>query len=159
MLTFQFPGEGGSLLGQRGACPGLPLQGGPAHLPAGQPGLVRPKEGEEGGEGGAGREEEAGQESDFVAVRVPPHCFGQNLSFTNKLLFALINLETMMERGVKLLPHSGEAGGLLLPLLPPAAVAQEGAGVHGLEPLVTKLAQKLRSRKPGGKEPERPVIL
>ena len=80
VLTFQFPGEGWSLLGQRGACPGLPLQGGPAHLPPGQPGLVRPKEGEEGGEGGAGREEDAGQESDFVAVRVPPHCFGQNLS-------------------------------------------------------------------------------
>ena len=51
-------------------------------------------------------------------------------------------------------PHSGEAGGPLLPLLPPAAVAQEGAGVHGLEPLVTKLAQKLRRRRPGGKEAE-----
>ena len=60
---------------------------------------------------------------------------------------------------------SGEAGGLFLPLLSPAAVAQKGGAcqegawveqpVHRLKPLVTKPppAQKLMIRS-GGKEPE-----
>ena len=56
----------------------FPLEGEPAHLQAGQPGALRAKEGE-GGEGGeGGEEEEAGQESDLLPVRLPPHCFGEN---------------------------------------------------------------------------------